>query len=101
MRFLAAHETMDLPDFFYFLSIFLAYFKIQVGPFLFMLPSFAPRINPQDWAYLIHNLGGKKISTKKKTKYMAKGGMKKTKYMAKGGMKKTKYMAKGGAARRK
>ena len=33
---------------------------------------------------------------KKKTKYMAKGGMKKTKYMAKGGMKKTKYMAKGG-----
>ena len=38
---------------------------------------------------------------KKKTKYMAKGGMKKTKYMSKGGMKKTKYMAKGGAARRK
>ena len=39
---------------------------------------------------------------KKKTKYMAKGGMKKTKYMAKGGAtKKTKYMAKGGAARRK
>ena len=34
----------------------------------------------------------------------AKGGMsmkKKTKYMAKGGMKKTKYMARGGAARRK
>ncbi len=31
------------------------------------------------------------------------GGMakKKTKYMAKGGMKKTKYMAKGGAAKRK
>ena len=31
------------------------------------------------------------------------GGMakKKTKYMAKGGMKKTKYMARGGAARRK
>ena len=26
---------------------------------------------------------------------------KKTKYMAKGGMKKTKYMARGGAARRK
>ena len=26
---------------------------------------------------------------------------KKTKYMAKGGMKKTKYMSKGGAARRK
>ena len=38
---------------------------------------------------------------KKKTKYMAKGGMKKTKYMAKGGMKKTKYMAKGGAAKKK
>ena len=39
---------------------------------------------------------------KKKTKYMAKGGMKKTKYMAKGGaMKKTKYMAKGGAVKRK
>ena len=32
-----------------------------------------------------------------------KGGMakKKTKYMAKGGMKKTKYMAKGGAVKRK
>jgi hypothetical protein len=39
---------------------------------------------------------------KKKTKYMAKGGMKKTKYMAKGGAtKKTKYMAKGGATKRK
>ena len=39
---------------------------------------------------------------KKKTKYMAKGGMKKTKYMAKGGAtKKTKYMAKGGAVKRK
>ena len=38
---------------------------------------------------------------KKKTKYMAKGGMKKTKYMAKGGMKKTKMMSRGGAARRK
>ena len=38
---------------------------------------------------------------KKKTKYMAKGGMKKTKYMAKGGMKKTKGYARGGAARRK
>jgi hypothetical protein len=38
---------------------------------------------------------------KKKTKYMAKGGMKKTKYMAKGGMKKTKYMARGGVARRR
>ena len=37
----------------------------------------------------------------KKTKYMAKGGMKKTKYMSKGGMKKTKYMSRGGAARRK
>ena len=35
---------------------------------------------------------------------MKNGGMtmkKKTKYMAKGGMKKTKYMAKGGAAKRK
>ena len=31
-----------------------------------MLPSFAPGIDRQDWAYLIHNLGGKKISTKKK-----------------------------------
>jgi len=39
---------------------------------------------------------------KKKTKYMAKGGMKKTKYMAKGGMKKkTKMMSRGGAARRR
>jgi len=38
---------------------------------------------------------------KKKTKYMAKGGMKKTKYMAKGGMKKTKYMAKGGMKKTK
>ena len=38
---------------------------------------------------------------KKKTKYMAKGGMKKTKYMAKGGMKKTKMMSRGGAAKRK
>ena len=38
---------------------------------------------------------------KKKTKYMAKGGIKKTKYMAKGGMKKTKYMAKGGMAKRR
>ena len=39
----------------------------------------------------------------KKTKMMKKGGAtmkKKTKYMAKGGMKKTKYMARGGAARR-
>jgi hypothetical protein len=45
------------------------------------------------------NKGG--MSMKKKTKYMAKGGMKKTKYMAKGGMKKTKYMARGGAARRR
>ncbi len=46
-------------------------------------------------------MGG--MATKKKTKYMAKGGaMKKTKYMAKGGaMKKTKYMAKGGAVKRK
>ena len=41
---------------------------------------------------------------KKKSKMMRTGGAtmkKKTKYMAKGGMKKTKYMAKGGAARRK
>ena len=39
---------------------------------------------------------------KKKTKYMAKGGMKKTKYMAKGGMKKkTKMMSRGGVARRR
>ena len=41
------------------------------------------------------------MSMKKKTKYMAKGGMKKTKYMSKGGMKKTKYMSRGGAARRR
>jgi len=47
------------------------------------------------------NKGGAMM--KKKTKYMAKGGMKKTKYMAKGGagMKKTKMMSRGGAARRK
>jgi hypothetical protein len=39
---------------------------------------------------------------KKKTKYMAKGGMKKTKYMAKGGVaKKTKMYSRGGAAKRK
>jgi len=39
---------------------------------------------------------------KKKTKYMAKGGMKKTKYMAKGGAtKKTKMYARGGAAKKK
>ena len=41
------------------------------------------------------------MSMKKKTKYMAKGGMKKTKYMAKGGMKKTKYMSKGGMKKTK
>ena len=44
------------------------------------------------------------VTMKKKTKYMAKGGMKKTKYMSKGGAgmkKKTKYMSRGGAARRK
>ena len=41
------------------------------------------------------------MSMKKKTKYMAKGGMKKTKYMSKGGVKKTKYMSRGGAARRR
>ena len=46
------------------------------------------------------NKGG--MSMKKKTKYMAKGGMKKTKYMAKGGMKKkTKMMSRGGVARRR
>ena len=45
--------------------------------------------------------GGMIMAMKKKTKYMAKGGMKKTKYMAKGGMKKTKMMSRGGAARRK
>ncbi len=39
---------------------------------------------------------------KKKTKYMAKGGMKKTKYMAKGGAtKKTKMYSSGGAAKKK
>ena len=39
---------------------------------------------------------------KKKTKYMAKGGMKKTKYMAKGGAaKKTKMYSRGGAAKRR
>ena len=40
---------------------------------------------------------------KKESKMMNRGGAakKKTKYMAKGGMKKTKYMARGGAARRK
>ena len=47
------------------------------------------------------------MAMKKKTKYMAKGGMKKTKYMAKGGMKKPMTMkktmgyARGGAAKRK
>jgi len=42
------------------------------------------------------------MAMKKKTKYMAKGGMKKTKYMAKGGMKKkTKMMSRAGAASRK
>ena len=46
--------------------------------------------------------GGVTMAMKKKTKYMAKGGMKKTKYMAKGGMKKkTKMMSRGGAARRR
>jgi len=45
--------------------------------------------------------GGTTMAMKKKTKYMAKGGMKKTKYMAKGGMKKTKMMSRGGAARRR
>ena len=43
-----------------------------------------------------------KMAMKKKTKYMAKGGMKKTKYMARGGAaKKTKMMSRGGAARRR
>jgi LysM repeat protein len=43
------------------------------------------------------------MTIKKKTKYMAKGGMKKTKYMAKGGagMKKTKMYSRGGAAKKK
>ena len=47
------------------------------------------------------------VMAKKKTKYMAKGGMKKTKYMAKGGMKKPMTMkktmgyARGGAAKKK
>ena len=43
------------------------------------------------------------MTMKKKTKYMAKGGMKKTKYMAKGGagMKKTKMYSRGGAAKKK
>ena len=45
------------------------------------------------------NKGGSPM--KKKTKYMAKGGMKKTKYMAKGGMKKTKMYSRGGAAKKK
>ena len=47
------------------------------------------------------NKGGAMM--KKKTKYMAKGGMKKTKYMAKGGagMKKTKMYSRGGAAKKK
>ena len=45
--------------------------------------------------------GGMTMAMKKKTKYMAKGGMKKTKYMAKGGMKKTKMMSRGGAAKKK
>lgn len=49
------------------------------------------------------NKGGLTGNTKKKTKYMAKGGMKKTKYMAKGGagMKKTKMYSRGGAAKKK
>ena len=43
-----------------------------------------------------------KMVMKKKTKYMAKGGMKKTKYMAKGGAaKKTKMYSRGGAAKRR
>jgi LysM repeat protein len=47
------------------------------------------------------NRGGTTMM-KKKTKYMAKGGMKKTKYMAKGGAtKKTKMYARGGAAKKK
>ena len=49
------------------------------------------------------NKGGLTGNMKKKTKYMAKGGMKKTKYMAKGGagMKKTKMYSRGGAAKKK
>ena len=43
-----------------------------------------------------------KMAMRKKTKYMAKGGMKKTKYMAKGGAaKKTKMYSRGGAAKRR
>ena len=54
----------------------------------------------EEMAKMAMNRGGTTMM-KKKTKYMAKGGMKKTKYMAKGGMKKTKYMAKGGVAKKK
>ncbi len=48
-------------------------------------------------------MDGKKVRNPAKKMAANKGGMakKKTKYMAKGGMKKTKYMAKGGAAKRK
>mgnify|MGYP000878016608 CR=1 FL=1 len=54
-----------------------------------------------EMAKIAMNKGG--TSMKKKTKYMAKGGMKKTKYMAKGGagMKKTKMYSRGGAAKKK
>lgn len=54
-----------------------------------------------EMAKMAMNKGG--TSMKKKTKYMAKGGMKKTKYMAKGGagMKKTKMYSRGGAAKKK
>ena len=54
-----------------------------------------------EMAKMAMNKGG--TSMKKKTKYMAKGGMKKTKYMAKGGagMKKTKMYSRGGAAKSK
>ena len=56
----------------------------------------------EEMAKLAMNRGGTTAMMKKKTKYMAKGGMKKTKYMAKGGAaKKTKMYSRGGAAKRK
>jgi len=55
----------------------------------------------EEMAKITMNRGGTTMM-KKKTKYMAKGGMKKTKYMAKGGAtKKTKMYARGGAAKKK
>ena len=56
----------------------------------------------EEMAKIAMNRGGTTAMMKKKTKYMAKGGMKKTKYMAKGGAtKKTKMYARGGAAKKK